>query len=158
MTLFPEEENQVPPKREPVSCVFCAIIRGDVRSYQVFRDDISMAILDKRPVFPGHCLLVPLAHYGTLADLPEEIIGPFFSNAKLVAMAVEVALQADGSFVAINNKVSQSVPHLHIHIVPRRVKDGLRGFFWPRQNYTNENAALDVQNAIQKEISNLKQR
>lgn len=94
-----------------------------------------MAFLDHRPVFPGHTLLIPKRHFETLSDLPASLIQPFFSTAQLLARAVEAALSADGSFVAINNRVSQSVPHLHMHIVPRRRKDGLRGFFWPRQPY-----------------------
>jgi histidine triad (HIT) family protein len=116
-------------------CLFCRIVAGDVAAATVFEDDLSLAFLDHRPLFPGHCLLIPKAHYETLADLPEDLIGPLFSNARLLAVAVEQAMQSDGSFVAINNRVSQSVAHLHIHVVPRRKKDGLRGFFWPRQKY-----------------------
>ena len=93
-----------------------------------FADDISLAVLDHRPLFPGHSLLIPRNHYETLADLPAAQIGQFFSNAQLLAKAIELALSAEGSFVALNNRVSQSVPHLHVHIVPRRRKDGLKGF------------------------------
>ena len=89
----------------------------------------------RHPLFPGHCLLIPKRHYETLADLPEDLIGPLFRSAKFLASAVERAMESEGSFVAINNRVSQSVPHLHIHIVPRRRKDGLRGFFGPRRKY-----------------------
>ena len=117
------------------TCLFCRIVAGDVPAATVFEDELSLAFLDHRPLFPGHCLLIPKAHYETLADLPDGLIAPLFGNARILAGAVERAMAADGSFVAINNRVSQSVPHVHIHIVPRRKKDGLRGFFWPRQKY-----------------------
>jgi histidine triad (HIT) family protein len=116
-------------------CLFCKIAAGEVAAAIVFEDELTLAFLDHRPVFPGHCLLVPRAHYETLLDLPDSLTGPLFRNARILAGAVEKALAADGSFVGINNRVSQSVPHLHVHIVPRRRKDGLRGFFWPRQKY-----------------------
>ena len=115
-------------------CLFCRIVAGGVAA-AVFEDELTLAFLDHRPLFPGHCLLIPKTHYETLADLPEELNGPLFGNARLLAGAVEQAMESDGSFVAINNRVSQSVAHLHIHVVPRRKKDGLRGFFWPRQKY-----------------------
>lgn len=121
----------------------------------VFEDSISMAFLDHRPLFPGHCLLVPRQHYETLGDLPTKLVGPFFSNVQLLARAVEVALDAEGTFVAMNNKVSQSVPHLHVHVVPRRRKDGLKGFFWPRNKYQNEEERLRVQEAIRLAIASL---
>src|SRR6266404_8312638 len=107
------------------TCLFCKITNREVTARLVFEDEISLAFLDHRPVFPGHCLLIPKAHYETLTDLPDRLIGPFFKNAQLLAGAVESALAAHGTFVAINNRVSQSVPHLHVHIVPRRRKDGL---------------------------------
>lgn len=129
-------------------CAFCKIARGEVKDYPVFEDNISLAFLDHRPLFPGHCLLVPKEHHETLADLPPALVASLFSNAQLLARAVETGLGAEGSFVAINNRVSQSVPHLHIHVVPRRRKDGLRGFFWPRQRYPDRGAALDTQAAI----------
>src|SRR6266850_8507998 len=114
-----------------MACLFCNL----PSPITVFTDAISTAFLDHRPVFPGHVLLVPRQHYETLADLPAEMLRPFFGDAQLIARAVEQAMQAEGTFVAMNNRVSQSVPHLHVHIVPRRKKDGLRGFFWPRQKY-----------------------
>jgi histidine triad (HIT) family protein len=116
-------------------CLFCRIVAGDLTATTVFEDELSLAFLDLRPLFPGHCLLIPKTHYETLTDLPEDLIGPLFGNARLLAGAVEQGMESDGSFVAINNRVSQSVAHLHIHVVPRRKKDGLRGFFWPRQKY-----------------------
>jgi histidine triad (HIT) family protein len=116
----------------------------------VFEDEVSLAFLDHRPVFPGHCLLIPKDHFETLTDLPAQLIGPFFKNAQLLSRAVESALEAHGTFVAMNNRVSQSVPHLHIHVVPRRRKDGLKGFFWPRYPYKSEEEADAVQSAIRR--------
>jgi histidine triad (HIT) family protein len=137
------------------NCIFCKIVARDVQASPVFEDQISLAFLDHRPLFPGHCLLVPKAHYETLAHLPTKLIGPFFENAQLLARAVETALQAQGSFVAMNNKISQSVPHLHIHIVPRRKGDGLRGFFWPRSKYAGEEEIMGVQDLIKAELKRL---
>ena len=128
------------------SCRFCQIAAH--ANYVVFEDQLSIAFLDYRPLFIGHTLLIPKAHYETLADLPPELIGPFFSNVQLLARAVQQAMEAEGSFVAINNRVSQSVPHLHVHIVPRRKKDGLRGFFWPRQAHPGEEHMQQAQAAI----------
>ncbi len=138
------------------SCTFCKIIHGEVPSYFVLEDDISLAFLDHRPLFPGHCLLVPREHHETLADLPADLITPLFSNAQLLARAVEQSMKAEGTFVAMNNRVSQSVPHLHIHIVPRRKKDGLKGFFWPRQPYKSKDDITEVQNTLQEAIAALK--
>jgi len=137
------------------SCVFCQIIEGDLAGAVVFEDDISIAILDHRPLFPGHTLLLPRIHYETLADLPENLIGQFFANVQLLAKAVEIALTAEGNFVALNNRVSQSVPHLHVHIVPRRRKDGLKGFFWPRNKYQDDEHIKKTQSAIKQAISDL---
>jgi histidine triad (HIT) family protein len=121
----------------------------------VFDDEISLAFLDRRPVFPGHCLLIPKLHYETLTDLPAEWIGSFFRNAQLLARAVESAMDAHGTFVAMNNRVSQSVPHLHVHVIPRRRKDGLKGFFWPRSPYQSDEDADAVQTAIRKAMAAL---
>ena len=129
-------------------CVFCQIARGAVAAPVVFQDETSLAFLDHRPVFPGHTLLIPKQHYETLADLPAALIQPYFAAAQLLARAVESALEADGTFVGINNRVSQSVPHLHIHVVPRRKKDGLRGFFWPRQPYKTTEEAEEIRKKI----------
>lgn len=137
------------------ACAFCKIVYGEVAASVVFEDEISLAFLDHRPVFPGHCLLIPKLHFETFSDLPEELIGPFFKNAQLLSRAVESALDADGTFVAMNNRVSQSVPHLHTHVVPRRRKDGLRGFFWPRQPYKSEDESDLVQEKIRKAIAEL---
>ena len=134
------------------ACLFCRIAMGEVAAATVFEDEFSLAFLDHRPLFPGHCLLIPKAHYETLTDLPDELTGPLFRNAKLLAGAVERAMAADGSLVAINNRVSQSVPHLHIHIVPRRRKDGLRGFFWPRQKYESDAEMERVRDSLRAAI------
>lgn len=121
----------------------------------MFEDEISLAFLDHRPVFPGHCLLIPKEHHETLADLPGNLIEPFFRNVQLLARGTELALKADGTFVAMNNRVSQSVPHLHAHVVPRRRKDGLKGFFWPRYPYQSEQEADAVQSAIRDALETL---
>ena len=135
------------------ACKFCQVIAHDVASYIVFEDDVSLAFLDHRPLFPGHTLLVPKQHYETLEDLPAQLIAPFFGNVQMLARAVEQGMQAEGSLVAINNRVSQSVPHLHVHIVPRRKKDGLRGFFWPRQAHPGEAQMKQAQAAIRSAIA-----
>ena len=138
-----------------MACPFCAIVEGVESARVVFEDEISLAFLDARPLFPGHCLLIPRPHYETLADLPPDFIGPFFANAQLLTRAVESAMKSGGSFVAINNRVSQSVMHLHVHIVPRRKRDGLKGFFWPRTPYKSESEMDDVQRAIRAAVRQL---
>ncbi|HEY3027578.1 MAG TPA: HIT family protein [Pyrinomonadaceae bacterium] len=137
------------------TCAFCKIASDEVKANIVFEDDVSLAFLDHRPVFPGHCLLIPKHHHETLADLPDDLIAPLFRNAQLLARAIESALEAHGTFVAINNRVSQSVPHLHVHIVPRRRKDGLKGFFWPRQPYKNEEEISLVQETIRQAVAKM---
>ena len=132
-------------------CVFCAIVAGETPAHVVYADDATVAFLDLRPVFPGHVLLVPRDHHETLTDLPPALVAPLFGAAQRLAGAVEAAMDAHGTFVAMNNRVSQSVPHLHVHVVPRRRKDGLRGFFWPRQRYAGdeemEEVAVRIRNA-----------
>ncbi len=135
------------------NCAFCKIIRSEAPAYIVFEDQISLAFLDIRPLFPGHCLLLPKAHYETLADLPASLVSPLFQNAQLMERAIEEGLKADGTFVAINNRVSQSVPHMHIHIVPRHKNDGLKGFFWPRQSYKDEATILNIRNTLRSSIA-----
>ena len=119
-------------------CTFCAIAEGRTAAHVVQAGDGFVAFLDHRPLFPGHCLLIPRAHLETLTDVPPELVGPLFAAAQELAGAVESAMEAEGTFVALNNRVSQSVPHLHVHVVPRKRKDGLRGFFWPRTRYDDE--------------------
>ncbi|MEO5899767.1 MAG: HIT family protein [Ilumatobacteraceae bacterium] len=119
-------------------CAFCAVIDGTATAHVVLADDIAVGFLDIRPVFKGHVLVVPRAHVVTLADLPLVSVGPFFESVQRVSTVMPDALGCDGTFVAMNNVVSQSVAHLHAHVVPRRRKDGLRGFFWPRTKYADE--------------------
>lgn len=125
-------------------CVFCSIVRGDVGAAVVLETESTMAFLDIRPLFPGHTLLVPRVHVETLPELAADLVEPVFSDAKRLAAAMESALGAAGSFVALNNRVSQSVPHLHVHVVPRNRKDGLKGFFWPRSRYEDDNHMAEV--------------
>ena len=143
-------------KRPASRCVFCDIVAGEAKAAVVFRDETSLVFLDQRPLFPGHCLLVPLQHYETLTDLPTELIEPVFADVQLVAHAVEEAMQAEGTLVVLNNRVSQSVPHLHVHIVPRHRKDGLRGFFWPRHPYPDDAAREAVQQAIEQAVARIR--
>lgn len=133
-----------------MSCVFCEIVAGSIAAYKVLESDAVVAFLDHRPLLPGHVLVVPRTHYAVLADLPSEEVGPFFLTVQRLASAVEGAMKADGSFVAVNIKISQSVPHLHAHVVPRRKGDGLFGktFQWTRHPYPNESAMRSTQEAI----------
>ena len=116
-------------------CIFCAIAAGTAEAEIVHTDADHVAFLDRRPLQHGHVLLIPRGHHETLADLPEDAVGELFLLARRLSVAVRDAMEAEGSFVALNNKVSQSVPHLHVHVVPRVKGDGLRGFFWPRHKY-----------------------
>jgi histidine triad (HIT) family protein len=119
-------------------CVFCAIVAGETPASIVYEDEDHVAFLDARPLFEGHTLVVPRTHVVTLADLPPAAVGPYFTLVQRLSVAVPQAMEAAGTFVAGNNVVSQSVPHLHTHVVPRNFKDGLRGFFWPRTKYADE--------------------
>jgi histidine triad (HIT) family protein len=119
-------------------CTFCSIVAGEHPAEIVHDPEHAVAFLDNRPLFPGHTLLVPRPHHETIEDLPADLVGPLFADAKRLARAVREATGAEGTFVAINNRVSQSVPHLHVHVVPRVKGDGLRGFFWPRRGYSDE--------------------
>jgi histidine triad (HIT) family protein len=129
-------------------CSFCAIASGSTPAHVVLETESAVAFLDHRPVFLGHCLLVPRAHVETLPVLPAEDVAPLFTAAQTLARAVQEGLSADGTFVAMNNRVSQSVPHLHVHVIPRRFKDGLRGFFWPRQKYESTSQMDEVRDRI----------
>ncbi len=138
-----------------MSCQFCSILAGSIGAKIVLDDGHAVAFLDHRPLFPGHCLLVPRSHVETLSELPRDRVGALFERAQGLAAAVERAMAADGTFVAINNRVSQSVPHLHIHIVPRKKGDGLRGFFWPRHSYASEDEMIRVRDAIRAALAPL---
>jgi len=136
-------------------CAFCDILRGQSPATVVFEDEHTIAFLDSRPLFPGHVLLIPKPHITTLPDLPPERIPELFTNVQLMSKAVPLAMDAEGSFVAMNNKVSQSVPHLHVHIVPRNRKDGLKGFFWPRKGYDDADHARRTGEQIAQVIEHL---
>ena len=137
----------------PSDCPFCAIAAGAADAQLVLDEEHTLAFLDRRPLFPGHVLLIPRRHVAALDELPAELLTPLFAQAQRLAGAVQRGLQADGSFVAINNRVSQSVPHLHVHIVPRRRGDGLKGFFWPRHGYRDAAHATEVRDAIRRALA-----
>ena len=136
-----------------MSCSFCQIVSGEKPASVVLDEARCFAFLDHRPLFPGHVLLVPRLHYETLADLPIDLTEPLFIQMRRLALAVEAATGAEGTFVAMNNKVSQSVPHLHVHVVPRRKGDGLRGFFWPRQKYADASEREAIAEGIRRALS-----
>ena len=138
------------------SCLFCRIVSGKLPATIVYEDDNSVAFLDHRPLFHGHTLLVPREHVETLGELSSKIVGPYFEAAQLLSRVVEAAMDAEGTFVAMNNRVSQSVPHLHVHVVPRRKKDGLKGFFWPRTKYKNDEELEEVKKKITTAIKKIK--
>jgi histidine triad (HIT) family protein len=146
----------LPDPATSADCRFCAIVAGDEPGHVVFEDEVSLAFLDQRPLFPGHTLLVPREHYQTIWDLPDGLVGPLFANAKLLSEAIRDAMKAEGAFIASNNVVSQSVPHLHVHVVPRNRKDGLRGFFWPRTKYDGEEHMRETAEAIRKAVADLR--
>jgi histidine triad (HIT) family protein len=129
-------------------CLFCRIARGEEAASGVLETRSVVAFLDHRPLFPGHCLVIPREHVETIGDLPAALTAPLWDAVRVLARAVEAALGADGSFVAVNNRVSQSVPHLHVHVVPRRRGDGLRGFFWPRGHYAGPAEMDEVRRRI----------
>jgi len=135
-----------------MSCVFCDVASGKVPAEIVWRSEDAVAFLDNRPLFPGHVLLIPTGHIATLADLPAGQAGPLFQATQKLAAAVELALHAEGTFIAVNNRVSQSVPHLHIHIVPRRKGDGLKGFFWPRHKYDSDEHLRETAEKIRRAV------
>ena len=138
-------------------CVFCAIAAGTAEAFVVYEDEATLAFLDHRPLFPGHTLVIPRVHIETLPDLPAADLGAFFEVVQRIARVMPEAIEAQGTFVANNNRVSQSVAHLHLHVVPRSRGDGLRGFFWPRHPYESREQMRDVQSrlraAIEREIA-----
>jgi len=133
--------------------VFCEIVSGARPAHVVFSDDVAVAFLDARPVFKGHVLVAPLEHYVTLADLPADLLGPLFLRVQRVSAAMPAAFGAQGSFIGENNVVSQSVPHLHVHVVPRTKGDGLRGFFWPRTRYAGDAEADEYARRLREALS-----
>jgi histidine triad (HIT) family protein len=137
-------------------CVFCQIVSAVVPAATVFEDEDTLAFLDHRPLFPGHCLLIPRKHLESLIDVPPKTLALLSSNARLLAIAMEKGLNAQGAFVAINNRVSQSVAHLHVHVVPRTKGDGLKGFFWPRQKYRGPEQMEEVRESLHRAFKELK--
>ncbi|MDK1471980.1 HIT family protein [Streptomyces sp. 549] len=135
-----------------MDCLFCSIVAGGEPAHLVFGDALAVGFLDTRPLFAGHVLVVPRRHVRTLTDLPAGDVGPYFERVQRVAAGVERAMDAAGSFVALNNRVSQSVPHLHTHVVPRNPKDGLRGFFWPRTRYRDAAHAEQTADLLRAEL------
>ncbi len=133
-------------------CIFCRIVAGEQPAHVVLEDETFMAFLDIRPLFPGHVLLVPRAHVVTVMDAPRELLGPLAERTQDLARAVRAAMGSAGIFTAVNNIVSQSVPHLHVHVVPRNRTDGLRGFFWPRTTYASGEEAADVAGRIREAL------
>lgn len=139
-------------------CIFCGIVRGEAESALVFEDEISLAFLDHRPLLPGHCLIVPRVHVETLPDLSSDLTGPLLRNVQLLCRAVETGLEAEGSFVAVNNRISQSVPHLHFHVVPRWKGDGLFSakLLWKRSPYKDEAARRIVMEKIRRAVEEVR--
>ena len=131
-----------------MTCLFCRIASGEEPALKVVEDAHWTAFLDHRPLFPGHVLLIPRTHVATLLDLPDTLLEPLMQWTRALTRAVEEAMGAEGAFVAVNHKVSQSVPHVHVHVVPRRRGDGLKGFFWPRHPYRDAAHAEDTRAAI----------
>jgi histidine triad (HIT) family protein len=137
------------------NCDFCKIARED-DGLRVFEDEQTIAFLDHRPLFPGHCLLIPKSHLETISNLPDSLLAPLFANVRMLSAAVEVGMRAEGTFIATNNRVSQSVPHFHVHIVPRKKGDGLKGFFWPRRKYKSAEELGEVLSALRAAIEQVR--
>ena len=136
-------------------CIFCKIIAGQVDAHIVYEDELTSVFLDSGPLFPGHSLVCPKTHYDTLMDVPPDLLEPLFATAQVVARAVEKGLGAEGSFIAINNKISQSVAHLHVHVIPRRRGDGMKGFFWPRRPYKDQQEMARTRDALRAAITSV---
>jgi histidine triad (HIT) family protein len=134
-------------------CIFCSIVDGSASAHEVFRDDVAVGFLDRAPLFPGHVLMVPVGHVVTLPELPIAAVGPFFERVQAMARVVPEVMEAQGSFVAMNNVVSQSVAHLHVHVVPRNRKDGLKGFFWPRTRYAGDEEMAAVAARLRERVN-----
>jgi histidine triad (HIT) family protein len=138
-----------------LNCTFCKIVRHD-DGLRVFEDEHTVTFLDHRPLFPGHCLLIPRTHFATIQDLPDALLAPLFANVRMLSAAVELGMHAEGTFIASNNRVSQSVPHFHMHVVPRTKGDGLKGFFWPRRKYKSADDISEVLRALRAAIAQVR--
>ncbi|MCP0913114.1 MULTISPECIES: HIT family protein [Legionella] len=134
------------------TCIIDQIVNKKETACIIFENEQFIAFLDHRPLFPGHTLISPSKHVETLYDLPEDLIGDFFKLVKSIGKAVELGMNAAGSFIAMNNTISQSIPHLHVHAIPRNKGDGLKGFFWPRSRYLNEEHMLQTQEQIKRAL------
>jgi histidine triad (HIT) family protein len=137
------------------NCAFCKIVRND-DGLRVFEDERTIAFLDHRPLFAGHCLVIPRSHFETIQDLPDSLIAPLFANVRMLSAAVELGMHAEGTFIASNNRVSQSVPHFHLHVVPRTKGDGLKGFFWPRRKYKSPEEIDEVLRTLRAAIAQVR--
>ena len=146
---------KVQPRAFDENCIFCKIVRND-DGFRVFEDEETIAFLDHRPLFPGHCLLIPKAHLETITDLPDSLLTPLFANVRMLSAAVELAMHSQGTFIAANNRVSQSVPHFHVHVVPRTKGDGLKGFFWPRRKYKSDEDIASIVSGLQSAIAKVR--
>ena len=147
----------MPSDKFDSTCPFCKILRDPAENHIVYEDGFSLAFLDHRPLFPGHCLVIPKSHLETIHDLPNSLLAPFFATVKMLAAAIERAMQAQGTLVAANNRVSQSVPHFHVHVVPRKKGDGLKAFFWPRGKYKSPEEIGNVLSALREAIAQVQQ-
>ena len=136
-------------------CIFCKISRKEEPASIIFENDQFISFLDKKPLFPGHCLLIPKTHIENFDKLPKDQIGKFFELSQVLSKAVENSMKAHGTFIANNNKLSQSDPHIQIHVDPRRPKDGLKGFFWPRNSYLSTEHMKQVQEIISRTFDRL---
>ena len=140
------------------NCMFCKIVAKAVEAAIVLENNEVLVFLDHRPLFPGHCLVIPKTHLETIQDLSDDLVTTLFSMAKMLASAMELGLHAEGTFIAANNRVSQSVPHFHLHVVPRRKGDGLKGFFWPRRKYKDQEEIHQTIAALQSAIRQVGQQ
>jgi histidine triad (HIT) family protein len=136
-------------------CLFCRIVSGEINAYRVYEDGNMLVFLDSGPIFEGHCLICPKDHVDNIHDLPAGLMQPLLETAQLIGAAVEKGLGAEGSFMALNNTVSQSVPHFHLHVIPRRKGDGMKGFFWPRRPYRDEAHMIATQEVLKKAVAEL---
>ncbi len=138
-------------------CIFCDIVAGELPASIVYQDELTMAFLDRVPVFPGHTLVIPRQHVDTLLDMPPKLAQPMTATITLIGRAMEEGLEAQGSFVCANVKVSQTVPHVHVHVMPRRKGDGMKGFFWPRRPYPSDEAREKTLKALKEAIKRIRE-
>jgi histidine triad (HIT) family protein len=136
-------------------CIFCRIVAGEIGADVVSEDESTMTFLDRSPVFPGHLLVIPRRHVETLVELPDDQLQPLFQQVRRGSQAVETGLAAQGSFVAVNHKVSQTVPHLHVHVIPRSKGDGMKGFFWPRRHYKDDAQRMEIAEKLREAFRSL---